>query len=194
MFFSLPMIDALKRCLPCGPWRWTDDTQMVLSILEILARCRRIEQDTLAEAVARRFAQDSHRGYGMGAAQLLTRFNAGRHWRIEAPKLFGIGSFGNGGTMRAAPIGAYFAGDAQRAAHEAQLAAESTRGHIDSQAGAMAVTAAASLLAIDNVRDTSELLSAVASLLPACVSSAGACHGANYTPLEINVGPYDRMI
>jgi len=167
---------------------------MTLSIVKILACCGRIEQDTLAEAVARRFAQESHRDYGMGAAQLLTRFDAGRHWRIEAPKLFGIGSFGNGGTMRAAPIGAYFAGDAQHAAHEAQLAAESKRGHIDGQAGAMAVAAAASLLAIDNVRDASELLSAVTSLLPACGSSAGAWHRANYTLLESDVGRYDRMI
>ncbi len=36
--------------LPEGPWRWTDDTHMALSIVEILKNCGRIDQDALAAA------------------------------------------------------------------------------------------------------------------------------------------------
>lgn len=170
IFFTLSLGDIAQRRLPAGPWRWTDDTHMALSIVEVLARRGHIDQDELAARFASRYAQEPHRGYGMGAAQLLSRINAGGHWRVEAPKIFHGGSFGNGGAMRAAPLGAFFQGDAQRAAHEARLAAEITHGHVDGRAGAMAVAAATALLAAGDERDTAELLSTVASLLPSCAT------------------------
>ncbi len=173
MFFALPVRDIRERRLPPGPWRWTDDTHMALSIVEILARYGRIEQDALAESFASRFSQEPWRGYGMGAAQLLARIGAGGDWRKEAPRLFRSGSFGNGGAMRAAPIGAYFRGDAKKAAHEARLAAEITHGHIDGQAGAMAIAAAAALTAAGEGGDAAQLLSTVAKLLPACATREG---------------------
>ena len=131
--------------LPPGPWRWTDDTHMALSVVEILERFGRIEQDALARAFARRFGQEPNRGYGGGAARLLAAMAGGADWRVMAPSLFGGGSYGNGAAMRAAPIGAYFSEDPARAAGEARLSAQVTHAHPEGQAGAMAVAAAASL-------------------------------------------------
>src|SRR6478735_5674033 len=49
---------------PIGRWRYTDDTEMALTILEVLGRHQRIDQDDLAETFARRYARDDRRGYG----------------------------------------------------------------------------------------------------------------------------------
>ena len=56
------------------PWRWTDDTAMALSIVEVLGRHNAIDPDELAAAFARRYADAPDRGYGQGASALLTRF------------------------------------------------------------------------------------------------------------------------
>ncbi len=173
MFFALPVSHIRERRLPPGPWRWTDDTHMALSIVETLARHMRVDQEALAAAFARRFTQEPHRGYGLGAARLLTRIHSGGDWRIEASKVFGSGSFGNGAAMRAAPVGAYFVGDPQQAAREAQRAAQITHGHIDGQAGAMAVAAAAAIISCGDSHSTEELLFAVSQLLPECETRAG---------------------
>src|SRR5262245_50273071 len=66
-------IDANRDPLPDPPgvWEYTDDTEMALSIAEVLDRWGRIEQDELAAAFARRFRAEPFRGYGAGAFQLL---------------------------------------------------------------------------------------------------------------------------
>jgi ADP-ribosylglycohydrolase len=140
---------AAKRVISTRrPWRWTDDTAMGLSIVEVLARHGRIDTDALAAAFARRWAAEKYRGYGAGAHRLLERVALGAPWRREAAKLFnGQGSYGNGAAMRAAPIGAYFAGDLDRVRAEALLSAEPTHAHPDGAAGAVAVAVAAALAA-----------------------------------------------
>lgn len=136
------------------PWRWTDDTAMALSIVEVLATHGAIEVDALAQAFARRWMRDPHRGYGPGAFQLLERISRGAPWRQEAARLFGgQGSYGNGAAMRAAPIGAYFASDLDRVRHEALRSAEPTHAHPDGAAGAVAVAIAAALAASGARRD-----------------------------------------
>lgn len=131
-----------KRSDPPLPWRWTDDTQMAVSIVEQLFQNGGIDQDALAQAFARRL--DDRRGYGGGALRLLLSIARGRPWRETAAGLFsGTGSFGNGGAMRVAPLGAYFADDPARAAHEATLSAEVTHAHPEGAAGAVAIAVAA---------------------------------------------------
>ena len=147
LFFNLSPEDTTPANLPPGPWRWTDDTHMALSVVEVLEKCGRIDQDTLAATFARRFAEEPFRGYGAGAARLLGLMAMGGNWRELAPRLFGGGSFGNGAAMRAAPIGGYFHDDLQRAAREARLSAAITHAHPEGQAGAMAVAVAAALAA-----------------------------------------------
>ncbi|MCX7869907.1 MAG: ADP-ribosylglycohydrolase family protein, partial [Terrimicrobiaceae bacterium] len=146
LFFSISPHKA-SRDLPPGPWRWTDDTHMALSICEVLKLHGHVEQDALAKAFARRFVEEPFRGYAGGAFQLLDQLASGADWRECSPRLFGGGSYGNGAAMRAAPVGAFFHDDPQRAAREAQLSAEVTHAHLEGQAGAIAVAAAAAFAA-----------------------------------------------
>ncbi len=145
-FFSPWIRDAcmIRRIVPEGRWAWTDDTAMALGIVEVLERHGRIEQDELAKVFARRYMDDSDRGYGPAQHDLLREIHRGGEWFVKSQELFhGKGSFGNGGAMRAAPVGAYFADDISRVVVEAAASAEVTHGHPDGQAGAIAVAVAA---------------------------------------------------
>src|ERR671917_2818816 len=61
-----------QRKVPPAPWRYTDDTEMALSIVETLWHYERIDQDELAQGFALRY--HPWRGYGAGAHRLLIRF------------------------------------------------------------------------------------------------------------------------
>ena len=137
-----PLIE--QRALPAAPWHYTDDTVMALSIVEVLAEAGRIDQDALARGFARRYAAAPHRGYGGGAHHLLREICLGASWRDASPALFdGMGSLGNGGAMRAAPIGGYFADEIEAVVAEARASAEVTHAHPEGQAGAIAAALAA---------------------------------------------------
>jgi ADP-ribosylglycohydrolase len=137
-----------QRAVLPGPWRYTDDTVMAISIVETLHEHGRIDQDALARRFGQRFGMDPWRGYGLMAQAILAEIARGRDWReVSRAPFGGAGSMGNGGAMRAAPIGAYFAGDLDAAAREARLAAEVTHAHLEGQVGAMAVAAAAAWVA-----------------------------------------------
>ena len=170
LFFSR---SPAARQLPAGPWPWTDDTHMALSIVEVVRDHGCIRQDALAAAFAKRFAHEPHRGYGGGAMSLLTQLAQGADWREAAPALFNGGSYGNGAAMRAAPIGGFCAGDPARAAAEARLSAVVTHAHPEGQAGAMAVAAAAALAAAPNPLAGKELLRQVREFVPAGMTNAG---------------------
>jgi ADP-ribosylglycohydrolase len=145
LFFLYSPHEASLATLPTRPWRWTDDTHMALSIVETLELDGRIDTDRLAARFAARFAADPMRGYARGAAHLLERVGHGESWRAIAPTLFGSGSFGNGGAMRVAPLGAFFATDLERVVREAVASAEVTHAHPEGQAGAVAVAVATAL-------------------------------------------------
>jgi len=147
LFFFLSPEYAGWDDLPVEKWRWTDDTHMALSIVEVLKEHGRIDQDALAKAFARRYLEQPNRGYAGGARRLLMQIATGSDWREVSPKLFGGGSFGNGSAMRVAPLGAFFAGDPERAADEARLSAVVTHAHPEGQSGAVAAAVAASLAA-----------------------------------------------
>ncbi len=108
--------DAPRRLaenqLPPGPWLHTDDTEMAISIAEVLKWHGELDQDALAKRFARRFQRDPDRGYGSTTRRQLEEINAGRTWQDTAIHAFGgRGSMGNGGAMRVTPLGAYFAND-----------------------------------------------------------------------------------
>jgi hypothetical protein len=93
------------RTTPRMPWGYTDDTVMALSVFEILERYGRVEQDALASAFGAKYLMDPNRGYGAGAHRLLHAVGRGADWRHASRASFGgVGSFGNGGGMRVAPI------------------------------------------------------------------------------------------
>jgi ADP-ribosylglycohydrolase len=172
-FFAVSPKGIAMRQLPAGPWMWTDDTHMALSVVEVLLAHGTIDQDALAQRFAQRFREEPWRGYAGGAQRLLTLYARGADWRKEAPKLFDGGSYGNGGAMRAAPIGAFYAGDPERAAAEARRSAMVTHAHLEGQAGAMAV-AAASAMALSTERPSGpEFLHQVLPHVPASRTQDG---------------------
>jgi ADP-ribosylglycohydrolase len=117
---------------------------MALAILEVLARHQRIDQDDLAETLARRYARDDRRGYGGMAHRILMEIGADRPWQKVSSEVFdGGGSLGNGGAMRVAPLGAYFADDLPMLIEQAAMSAQVTHWHPQGQAGAIAVAVAA---------------------------------------------------
>jgi len=136
------------RALARAPWAWTDDTAMALSIVEVLDRHAGIDADALAHAFARRYRHEPGRGYGGGAHQILGALVVGVPWPTAARLVFdGEGSMGNGGAMRVAPVGAYFADDLERVAEHASRSAMVTHAHPDGQAGAIAIAVAAAVAA-----------------------------------------------
>lgn len=183
----LPVIEA--RALPPPPWRWTDDTHMALSVVEVLAEHGHIEQDALARAFSARFAEEPRRGYAHGAFDLLTGYGRGTDWRREAPALFDGGSWGNGGAMRAAPIGAYFAGDPVAAARAGARSAEVTHAHPEGQAGAVAVAVAAALLAGQHAPEGGAFIDAVMAHVPEGLVFEGLRWAA-----EIPAHDFDRAV
>ena len=138
------MSTIARREIPEGPWRYTDDTQMALSVVNTLQTEGHIDSAKLGNAFASRF--DSKRGYGEGTAQLLQAVAAGGNaQKIAAASHGGEGSHGNGAAMRVAPLGAFFADDIERVIQEAQASAIPTHTHCEAIAGTIAVAVATAL-------------------------------------------------
>ena len=142
--------NALSRLvngeLPAGPWFHTDDTEMAISIVAVLKSHGEINQDALARRFARRFERDPDRGYGSMTRIQLREINAGAKWREMAANAFGgQGSMGNGGAMRVAPLGAYFADDLERCAAESRACSLVTHTHPEGVAGTVAVAVGAAM-------------------------------------------------
>ncbi len=168
-FFANPgLVEQLieTRAMPTAPWRFTDDTVMAISIADVLFIRGTIDQDLLAELFAARYLRDPARGYGGMAHRVLARLASGENWRDVSPSVFdGAGSMGNGGAMRAAPIGGYFFDDLGRAVEEARRSAEVTHAHHEAKAGAIAVAAAAAWVAAGGER-TEDLFACVLAHTP----------------------------
>ena len=132
----------VERKSPPGRWPFTDDTLMALSIVSVLSEYKVIDQNALAASFARNF--DPVRGYGLAMHHALPRIAAGEEWSTVATNLFGgEGSFGNGASMRVAPVGGYFADDILEVRRNAAFSAEVTHTHPEAAAGAIAVALAA---------------------------------------------------
>lgn len=186
-FFDRPYDEAVGRheLLP-APWPWTDDTHMALSIVDTLFDRNGVDQALLVERFLQRFQEDPERGYGAGTAQILRGIADGGTWQDEAATVAQGGSFGNGGAMRAAPIGAFFSTHPARAADEARLAAAVTHAHTDGQAGAIAVAVAAALLGQTVAPSGEDLLNDIVRFVP---------KGRVRTGIEqaIEIAPHEQM-
>lgn len=133
-----------NRQLPSGQWRFTDDTNMALSIYSTLRIHKHVEQDALAKSFIAHY--DRSRGYGRGMRALIARIKKGQNWREASQSFYGgNGSYGNGGAMRVAPIGAYFADNISAVVANAHVSAEITHSHPEGVAGAITVAVAASI-------------------------------------------------
>ena len=167
--FKLLVRPTMRRArqLPEAPWKWSDDTHMALSVVEVLLRHGEIDQQALIDAFARRYEEQPRRGYGSGMRRLLERHGA-QPWEEASRGLFsGQGSYGNGAAMRVPPLGAYFAPDLDRVVEQAVRSAEVTHAHLDGIAGAVAVAVAAGLVAAGASLRPDEFLQEVAARTPA---------------------------
>jgi len=136
----------MQNDLPAGPWFHTDDTEMAISIAAVLKSHGQIHQEALSKRFMRRFERDPDRGYGKMTRVQLRENLGGRPWQITSPRAFGgRGSMGNGGAMRVAPLGGYFADDLERLVKEAQASSVVTHLHPEGVAGAVAVAVAAAM-------------------------------------------------
>jgi ADP-ribosylglycohydrolase len=136
----------MKNELPAGPWWHTDDTEMAISIVEVLRLLGSVHQDTLARQFMSRFEREPDRGYGSGARRQLRMMLEGAEWRATSREAFsGQGSLGNGSAMRVAPVGAWFADDLDRVVKEARASAIVTHMHSEGVAGGIAIAVAAAM-------------------------------------------------
>lgn len=137
---------VMKDDLPPAPWWHTDDTEMAISIVEVLRLLGTTHQDTLARQFALRYERDPERGYGSGARLQLRLISDGAEWRVTSRDAFSArGSLGNGSAMRVAPLGAWFADDLDRAVQEARASAVITHMHAEGVAGAIAIAVATAM-------------------------------------------------
>lgn len=173
------------------PWRYTDDTELALGIVEVLEARGAIDPDLLASVFARRYRANPQRGYGGTAHQILQELGDGVPWSVAAPRVFGgEGSQGNGAAMRAAVVGAYFFDDEERVIDEARRSAQVTHAHPDGQAGAIAVALACAFATRSQTHGGAALLDWVCRLTPEGATRDGL-ERARQLPLD---GPMFRAM
>lgn len=125
---------------------YTDDTQMMIGVVQTLIELGSIDKVTLAG----RFAENYHpdRGYGQGARRIISAIGSGEDWETLAATLFdGEGSLGNGAAMRVAPLGLCWPENLEMVAEQARLSALPTHRHETGIDGARVLAVAAALAA-----------------------------------------------
>jgi ADP-ribosylglycohydrolase len=136
----------VERWVRDGPWPWTDDTAMALSVVSVLARHGHVHQDDLAAEFANAYQADPYRGYGASMHNVLKAIAEGEPWEPVTRRQFdGMGSYGNGAAMRVAPLGAWYADDLETVVAQAIRSAVVTHAHDEATAGSVAVAVAAAL-------------------------------------------------
>lgn len=118
--------------------RYTDDTQMMIGILETLREQQRFDPALCARKFQENF--DPRRGYGRRIFGVVDRIRQGMSW-----DQVGTDSFGNGGAMRIAPIGCFYSNDIEAIKENAILSARITHYHPEGLAGAVAQATAVGL-------------------------------------------------
>ncbi|WP_196890508.1 ADP-ribosylglycohydrolase family protein [Aureivirga marina] len=135
-----------ERKIPKTTWEFTDDTVMAIAVFEQLRWFQKINQDELAKLFSRNHEKDVNRGYGATARRILREIGEGGNWKEISQNVFeGMGSMGNGASMRVSSIGAYFFDDLEKVKSEAIKSAEITHSNIEGITGAIAVSVATAL-------------------------------------------------
>jgi ADP-ribosylglycohydrolase len=120
------------------PGCYTDDTEMMIGILECLAQVGRFDPDITAQNFVKNY--NPQRGYGSRIHGVMGRLAQSEPWDRA-----GTDSFGNGSAMRVAPIGFFFHDDLDRLKEAAILSSRITHFHPQGLAGAVAQAAAVGL-------------------------------------------------
>lgn len=146
---DIPLLD-LEYIRENPPKRSTDDTEMVISVLEEMISNGVIDQGSLKERFLKRFS--SWGRYSEGMLEVVEHWRRGDTVRTAAASLYnGTGDFGNGAAMRVAPISAFFVLDEMEELFEqVRRCAILTHTHSYGISGAL-LQSYAVLLALNNV-------------------------------------------
>ena len=135
-----------ERKIPETSWEFTDDTVMAIAVFEQLEKHGEINQDELAKLFSDNHQLDVNRGYGATARRILREIDEGGDWKEISKSVFeGMGSMGNGASMRVSPIGAYYWDDLKKVKDLAIKSAEITHSNIEGITGAIAVAIGAAI-------------------------------------------------
>ncbi|MFX0096600.1 MAG: ADP-ribosylglycohydrolase family protein [Candidatus Hodarchaeota archaeon] len=142
--------------------RYTDDTEMMIGIAESLIEKRGFDGEHMAQTFIRNF--DPTRGYGFGPPRVFNLIISGEKWNKASMSLFGgSGSFGNGASMRIAPIGLLYHKDFRRMRSVAYSSSQITHSHELGKEGA-ALQAFAVALALEKAPPSLDRLSVLNKL------------------------------
>ena len=160
-----------NRTIPKTSWEFTDDTVMAIAVYKQLKNNYTINQDQLAQDFAINHSKDLNRGYGATARRILRGIGEGQNWKEISKSVFeGMGSMGNGASMRVSPIGAFYFDDLERVKEQAIHSAEITHSNIEGVTGAIAVaigTALATKLKLNKEEiSPDEFISKIVEYLP----------------------------
>jgi poly(ADP-ribose) glycohydrolase ARH3 len=117
-----------------APWRYTDDSEMMIAVAESLVRRGGVATDDLLPALAASY--DPTRGYDQGMKLALEAHRAGR--RSGAFASWHEGSRGNGGAVRVVAIACAYHDDPKTLTALAEESAGVTHAHPLGRAGAVA--------------------------------------------------------
>ena len=166
------MLDCIqKRIIPRTTWEFTDDTVMAIAVFEQLEKNGIIDQNDLAQQFSINHNKDANRGYGATARRILREIGEGGNWKDISQNVFeGMGSMGNGASMRVSPIGAFYFDDYKKVKNFAISSAEITHSNIEGITGAIAVAIAAAIATKSKIEvveiSPNDFINAVANELP----------------------------
>lgn len=172
-----------ERRLSEAPWRWTDDTAQGRCVLNCLRLHGEIRSATLAQLLLDEYSRDPDRGYGQGTQSWMQAFRYSTWEQASRSAFNGLGSYGNGAAMRAAPVGAYFSRRKGMATLQARRFAQVTHWHSEGEAGAEAVALAAAWAA-SGWGGGAEMLEWVRDMLPESRTRDGLAQALSITPGE----------
>lgn len=127
-----PALEAMLDAPP-RPWRYSDDSEMMISVAESLVRTGGISATDLLSSLASNY--DPARGYGHGMKLAIAAFKRGRRADMAS---WEEGSKGNGGAVRVVPIACAYHDDLERLSALAEESAGTTHAHPLGRAGATA--------------------------------------------------------
>ncbi len=137
------VVTGLYRLWRGEPLSYTDDAEMMIGLVESLLHDPSVDPEFLAARFAENYTVG--RGYGHGTGRFLSEVKRGRPWREANRSAFPEGSLGNGGAMRAAPVGPLHAHDPSVLRAVAERQAEVTHAHRVGMEGAVVVAYAAAM-------------------------------------------------
>ena len=177
--------DLVRGRFPAG--HYTDDTEMMIALLEALVQRGDFDPETIAESFLKNYHPE--RGYGARIHILMKKLAAGVPWQEV-----GTDSFGNGSAMRTAPVGFFHYDDLPKLTQVAALQASITHRHPEALAGAvMQATAVALALKAGLEKQRPDPAGFIAT-----VAGQGAKFDQNSADrlrkIEITPGPIERLI